>query len=66
MDNKEIDLNAGLICLILDTLGDMQINELEKLTELNAIEFNLALGWLVRADNILFYDYNFQKWIHLL
>ena len=44
MDNKEIDLNAGLICLILDTLGDMQINELEKLTELNAIGIQFSLG----------------------
>ena len=65
MDNQEIGQNAISIWSTLDTKGEMQIAKLKKLSKLSTENFNLALGWLIRGDNITIYEKNLQKWIHL-
>ncbi|MDD2305757.1 MAG: winged helix-turn-helix domain-containing protein [Prolixibacteraceae bacterium] len=54
MKKNEIGLNAGKIWQIIDKSGELTINEIKKITELNDLEIALSLGWLSREDKVYF------------
>jgi hypothetical protein len=56
MLKDKIGKNAGIIWHILDNNKRLDYVELYLLTKLNEADFNMAMGWLFREDNISIYE----------
>lgn len=50
---KEIGSHAGKIWKILDIWGDVDFETIKRLSDLNDVQVNAAIGWLAREDKIL-------------
>jgi hypothetical protein len=53
---KKIGMNAGIIWKYLDSNGGCSSEKLKVRLKMNNKEFFLALGWLAREENIVFYE----------
>ena len=49
---SEVGSHAGMIWKILDIWGDVDLESIKKLSNLNDQQVNSALGWLIREDKI--------------
>jgi len=49
---SEVGSHAGMIWKILDIWGDVDLESIKRLSNLNDQQVNSALGWLVREDKI--------------
>lgn len=56
MLKEKIGQNAGIIWHILDDNKELNYAELYLLSKLNEADFNMAMGWLFREDNISIYE----------
>ena len=56
--DPEIGTHAGRIWKILDIWGEADFTTIQRLSELNEQEIQVALGWLARENKI---DYNENK-----
>ena len=50
--DTEIGANAGKVWKILDIWGDVDIQTIKRLSDLDDIKVHAALGWLAREDKI--------------
>jgi Winged helix-turn-helix domain (DUF2582) len=62
---KKIGTDAGKIWKTLHSLGENNITELSKLTQLKKEELHAALGWLARENKIQLKHENRELIIHL-
>ena len=49
---SEVGSHAGMIWKILDIWGDVDLESIKRLSNLNDQQVNSALGWLIREDKI--------------
>lgn len=62
---KEIGINAGIIWKYLDSNGGYPTEELKEQLKMENKEFFLALGWLAREENIVFYSKEYIEYVYL-
>jgi hypothetical protein len=62
---KKIGMDAGIIWKYLDSNGGCSTKKLKERLTMNDKEFFLALGWLAREENIVFYEKEGMEFIYI-
>ena len=66
MLKEKIGLNAGILWDILDVNKELNLSELFILSKLDGANFNMAISWLYREDNISIYEYGGNQIVFLV
>jgi hypothetical protein len=62
---RKIGMDAGIIWNYLDSTCGCSTKKLKEQLKMNDKEFFLALGWLAREENIVFYEKEGVEFIYI-
>lgn len=66
MIKQIIGENAGLIWLLINENGEMPLDNLLNISNLNEADFYMSLGWLARENKIAFFEEKGKQKVYLV
>ena len=66
MKKQIIGENAGLLWLLIKENGELSLDELFKISNIDETDFNRSLGWLARENKIAFYEEKEKQMVCLI